>query len=84
MTKSVKLKNRFFVLLNEKERLLGRRIPQSEVANEIGVTKNTITNWVKNDLDKLDVEVVEKLCVYFDCQVGDLLYLEAIGEEEQE
>jgi putative transcriptional regulator len=78
----VRLKNRLFLLLSDKERQLGKRIPQYEVARAIGVTKNTITNWVKNDLNKLDVEVVENLCVYFGCQVGDLLYLEEVDEEE--
>jgi putative transcriptional regulator len=77
----VRLKNRLFLLLSDKERQLGKRIPQYEVARAIGVTNNTITNWVKNDLNKLDVEVVENLCVYFGCQVGDLLYLEELDDE---
>lgn len=79
-----KLKNRFLILLTEKERKLGRRIPQSEVAREIDVANNTILNWIKNDLNKFDRVVVESLCEYFECEIGDLLYMEIVFNDSSE
>jgi len=70
------LKNRFFHLLSEKERQESRRITQSEVANAVGVDLHTIIRWMRNDVKKFDASVVVRMCEYFGCEVGDLLYLE--------
>jgi DNA-binding Xre family transcriptional regulator len=71
-----KLKNRLFVLLNEKERELGRNIPQAELARELGTTTSTISRWMGNRIERFDAPVVEKMCDYFKCKVGDLLYID--------
>jgi DNA-binding Xre family transcriptional regulator len=76
MTDQRKLRNRLLFLLTEKERVLGRRIPQSEVARAIGVSEQLVARWVKNQVRQFDGEVIEKLCAYFNCEVGDLLYIE--------
>jgi DNA-binding Xre family transcriptional regulator len=73
---SKKLKNRLLILIHEKERREDRRVRQSEIAKAIGVTNHTIGNWIRNDVTKFEAHVIEGLCAYFDCQVGDLLYLE--------
>jgi DNA-binding Xre family transcriptional regulator len=70
------LRNRLFLLLSEKERTLGRRIPQIEVAREIDVSEQVIGRWMKNQVRQFDADIIEKLCTYFDCEVADLLYLE--------
>ncbi len=70
------LKNRFFQLLSDKERRENRRITQSEVANAVDVDLHTIIRWMRNDIKKFDAPVVTRLCDYFGCEVGDLLYLE--------
>lgn len=70
------LRNRFFYLLGEKERQESRRITQSEVADAVGVDLHTIIRWMRNDVKKFDAPVVARICEYFGCEVGDLLYLE--------
>ncbi|MBC8098230.1 MAG: hypothetical protein H7Y11_02200, partial [Armatimonadetes bacterium] len=57
-----KLKNRFLILLTEKERQLGRRIPQSEVAREVDLNNHTVSNWIRNELNKFDTTIIERLC----------------------
>jgi putative transcriptional regulator len=75
-----KLRNRLLELLTEKERKERRRIPQAEVARAIGVSNNTMSNWMRNSQDKLDISVVERLCDYFRCELSDLLVLEEVDE----
>jgi len=80
---SVKLKNRFLTLLAQKEQREGRRIRNKEVALTVGVSEPTVARWIRNDVTKIDVPVLEGFCKYFDCDVGDLLYIDR-GEEHNE
>lgn len=79
-----KLRNRLLILVHEKERREGRRVRQSEIAKAIGVTNHTIGNWIRNDVTKFEAHVIEGLCAYFACQVGDLLVLEDVDESFKE
>lgn len=80
---SKRLKNRLVELLLEKSRQEKRRITQSELAAETGIGNNTISGWAtdKQEMTKIDVSVLKSLCVYFNCEVGDLLYLEDAPDE---
>lgn len=71
-----KLKNRVFFLLTEKERALGHRIKQSEVAEAVGVAQHTIAGWMKNEVTKFEAHVLIGLCNYFNCKIEDLIYIE--------
>jgi DNA-binding Xre family transcriptional regulator len=73
---NIKVRNRFLELLAQKEMQEGRRIRNKEIAEEVGVTEHTVARWLKNDVTKIDVPVLEGFCNYFDCDIGDLLYLE--------
>ncbi len=75
-----KLKNRMLILVTEKERHLGRRITQKEIAQDIGVSEPLVGRWMKNQVKQYDSEVLEKLCTYFNCDVGDLLYIDRNGQ----
>ncbi|MBE2269002.1 MAG: helix-turn-helix transcriptional regulator [Anaerolinea sp.] len=78
---STKLQNRLFELLSDKERREKRRITQSEVAEAVDVSLHTIIRWMRNDVTKFEAPIVERLCDYFGCEVGDLLYLVRDGSE---
>lgn len=84
MMKYRKLKNRLLFLLTEKERKEGRRITQIEVARAIGISSNTMSSWVHNDITKFEAPIVERICDYFQCDVSDLLYFEVIEPDESE
>jgi DNA-binding Xre family transcriptional regulator len=71
-----KLRNRFLVLLAYKEQKEGRRIRNKEIAQAVGVNEHTVARWIRNDVNKIDVPVLEAFCNYFECDVGDLLYME--------
>jgi putative transcriptional regulator len=75
-TLSARLQNRFLILLAQKEQRENRRIRNKEIAQAVGVNEHTVAKWLKNDVLKIDVPVLEAFCTYFDCDVGDLLYME--------
>lgn len=70
------LKNRLLELVQERERLINRRIKLKDLASFVGVTNHTITSWIRNDVRKYEAHIIEGLCDYFDCDIGDILYFE--------
>lgn len=71
------IKNRVAALIGEKQAKENRFISASEVARETGLTRQVISKWVNNEIVSYRSDMMEKLCAYFDCTPGDLLYIEA-------
>lgn len=80
--KQRKVRNRLLELMQERELKLGRRLKQVEIAEFVGVSGHTITSWIRNDVTRFDSNVIEGLCDYFDCEVGDLLYFDYVETDE--
>ncbi len=75
-----KLQNRALQLLMEKERKTGKRIRNIEIAQETGLAASIISRWMNNQVERFDAHIIERLCDYFECEIGDLLYLEPIED----
>lgn len=56
-----------------------RQISLAEVAEVIGEHRQTIYNWRDEKISQASLDVLAKLCDYFDCEVGDLLVRERNG-----
>lgn len=69
------MQTRLFELIKQRELAENRTITQKEVAEACGVSEPTIGRWVNNDLRRLEIHTLEQLCDYFNCEVGDLLYI---------
>ncbi|OCP81923.1 transcriptional regulator [Vibrio parahaemolyticus] len=55
-------------------RLMGeRKLRIADVIRETGLSRNTVTLLYKETAQKVDLEAIDKLCVLFNCQVGELL-----------
>lgn len=55
-------------------RLMGeRKLRIADVIRETGLSCNTVTLLYKETAQKVDLEAIDKLCVLFNCQVGELL-----------
>ncbi len=76
-----RIRNRFLVLLAEKEKREGRRIRNKEIAQAVGVNEHTVARWLRNEVQQVDMPVLEAFCDYFGCEVGDLLYIERENAE---
>jgi len=60
-------------------RTLENPITQMEIARATGIPQGTISRWVGDKVDRLDKDIMVKLCDYFDCDISDLLYLDRSG-----
>ncbi len=59
-------------------RLLGEHKKKiSDVTRDTGINRGTLTRMYYEDAERVDLEVLDILCKYFDCHVSELL-------EEQE
>ena len=67
------MRNRITELMIEKMAREGRIITQSEVAQELGITKQGFSKIVRNEINSYSVELLDRICEYFDCEVGDVL-----------
>lgn len=45
----------------------------ADVVRETGLSRATVTLLYKETAQKVDLEALDKLCEFFDCQLGDLL-----------
>ena len=58
-------------------KLLGiKKLKISDVANDTGINRGTITRFYHETAVRIDFEVLEKLCVYLECDISDLISLE--------
>lgn len=55
-------------------RIMGeKKLKISDVAKEVDVNRGTITRLYQETAIRVEFEVLEKLCVYLDCDIGELL-----------
>lgn len=48
----------------------------NELSNLTGLSRPTLTRIYNDNSDRIEFRTIEILCNFFDCNVGDLLYLE--------
>jgi putative transcriptional regulator len=48
----------------------------SELSEKSKVSRPTISNWRKGSVDRIELDVLEKLCTALDCDVKDLIIRE--------
>ena len=57
-------------------RMMGeRKLKVMDVARETGLHRHTITSLYKETAQRVELDAVEKLCIFFECEVGDMLEL---------
>ena len=49
-----------------------RRITYDDILAATGISKNTLVRLANNRGESVHVSVIDRLCVYFECQPGDL------------
>lgn len=72
------VKSNLSVLAAQKGQREGRRITLRTVADETGISRYTIYAFADNSIKQYPKDVIERLCTYFVCSVGDLLLVEDI------
>jgi putative transcriptional regulator len=57
--------------------LMGKKkVKIADLARDLDLNRSTLTALYYDRAQKVDLEAIEKLCIYFGCSVGDLLELE--------
>jgi len=52
---------------------MGRsKLKITDLARETGINRGTITRLYHETASRVDIEVIDSLCQYFECGVGDL------------
>lgn len=55
-------------------RMMGeKKLKISDVSRDTGINRGTITRLYQETAVRVEFEVLEELCRYFDCSIGDLL-----------
>ena len=55
-------------------RMLGqKRLKISDVARDTGINRGTLTRLYHEEAQRIELDVLETLCDYLDCEVGELL-----------
>lgn len=49
-----------------------RRIKIADLARETGINRGTITRMYNEEASRVELAVVEKICLYFDIKISDL------------
>lgn len=55
-------------------RIMGeKKLKISDLSRETGINRGTITRLYQETAERVELDVLDKLCIYLDCNVGDLL-----------
>lgn len=65
--------NKFKVLVAQKELRENRRLTYRTIHEETDLSTNTLTGLAKQKVTRFDAPVLNALCAYFGCTVGDIL-----------
>lgn len=68
------VQNRLLALMGELQAKTNKSVTQADVAEYIGMTPQAFSKWIRNDVKSYSVDTLDRLCEYFDCEVGDILY----------
>lgn len=53
-----------------------RRLTMHELADKVGVTRNTIQRWARGDFVEFNLSTLERLCLALECDVYDIMWME--------
>jgi putative transcriptional regulator len=66
-------------------RLLGeKKLKISDVARDTGINRGTITRLYQETAVRVDFDVLETLCRYLHCEVGELLDLSVSVDKDKQ
>ena len=50
-----------------------RKLKIADVARDTGINRGTLTRLYHETAERIELDVLDKLCTYFQCEVQDLL-----------
>lgn len=78
------VRSRLKELVYQRERELGDRLWQKDIAKATGLTEKTISRWMSPEpFTRLEVDAIIRLCRYFNVDLGELIYMEETKSAQQ-
>lgn len=65
--------------LQLRELMKRNKITQERLSNEIGIPQATLSRWVGNKVDRVELGTLEKLMDYFKCELTDIIKVKKNG-----
>ena len=62
-----------YIEINIKEIMDSRRITRSALARKIGTRFEVINKWYSGNVEKIDADVLARLCFILDCTPADII-----------
>lgn len=70
------------VLIARREQDTGEKLTYGRLSEHVGLAKNTIRRLAEHESTRVDMATLDKLCKFFNCDVGDVLYYVPDGERD--
>jgi len=70
-------------LMAEKERLTDERVTYRSIRDAKGISTNTLYKMATNQQKMVGLDVIDRLCEFFDCEVGDLMVRVLTDESDE-
>ena len=67
------MKNYGHINLKLKEQLDARRITRNHLARAINTRFEVVDKWYRNEVEKIDADILARICFVLKCQVEDLI-----------
>ena len=77
----IKLKELFEAEAKRNGKSPKKYMTQAQFAIAAGVSRPTVSRWMKGYVDYLDRDSIEAFCSYFDCEIGDLLEVVKVAQK---
>lgn len=70
------LRNYGKIKFNIKDTMKKKNITRNKLAKLTGATYNVINRYYNNDISRLDLDVLARICYVLDCRVSDIITYE--------
>lgn len=61
------------LVMNIESLLKEKNISKNKICKDLDIQRYNFNRYCRNDFQRIDVNLIIKLCEYLDCSVGDLL-----------
>ncbi len=61
--------------------LIDKNMQKKDLIDKIGISSTTIAKMGKGE--KVSLDVIERICSYFDCDIGDIICFDRNGQNDQ-
>ncbi|MGF7011623.1 putative transcriptional regulator [Lachnospiraceae bacterium PF1-21] len=56
------------------KKIIDRNMQKKDLIDELGISSTTIAKMGKGE--KVSLDVIERLCIFFECDIGDIVSLD--------